>query len=134
MGERFIGCGLHEQLHRTRADNRGNPEEDNWERAAMNSHSSDKVERRIYFTGNTAYYVRGGTCVAVRNLETGLLAKKHQVRGRRLVGGMRRTQHGSLDIQFGEPRLGDQLCFKPDVTTSPVQRIHIPESTVVDAA
>jgi len=78
--------------------------------------------RRVFLTAHTAYYVRGTTCVAVR--ERGGAWLDHEAIGRRLEGSLRVDTRGGVRPVVGHsPTIGEHLCFSGDIVTSPLRRI-----------
>ncbi|MFC1610671.1 hypothetical protein ACFL6C_06925 [Myxococcota bacterium] len=92
------------------------------------SSESIRGKRYVYSTANSDYYLKGAICIGVRDRRTGDWRANHKARGRRLLGGVLLTRHGSLDLHHGLPAIGDQLCFHPDLMTSRLCRVSFVET------
>ena len=91
-------------------------------------------------TRNSEYHCRDGTCLAVRDRNTGHFVADHPAIGKRVTGGMLFAPKGGITEVSppGELLKGERLCFSScdghlehDVVTSPLSALERPTKDVV---
>ena len=76
------------------------------------SHAGKERRRRfVYLTRNTEYHTFDGTCVAVRNRNTGEWDPGHPALRRRIEGGVRTFSNGCVLPTLDPPGIGDPMYF-----------------------
>ncbi len=87
-------------------------------------------ERRvvqILATRNVEYHMRGNVCVAVRDLESGLMITTHGAIGSKIQGRMSQDKHGCWRLDDDVlPSVGGRLLFASRVLTAPLRSITRP--------
>lgn len=101
--------------------------------ARMGPHTTERRIHTVYVTRNTEYHVRGGVCVAVRQLEATAWSEDHPAVGRSLAGALRWHGQGVIP-HTGRPQAGDAIYFRRgerDLITSKVVRVERPTRDIV---
>jgi hypothetical protein len=96
----------------------------------------ERRRHRVYLTRHTEYHVRDGTCVAVRDRQSGNFMHGHLALSRRIYGGLRFFPAGGIEANPGEPRPGESLYFASagrDLVTSPLESVKRPSKELVRA-
>ena len=99
-------------------------------------------ERRRYHvlvTQNSEYHCKDKTCIAVLDRKTGKFQPRHPALGRRMSGGIRFTQDGSIGsfTKPGEwPHPGQRVLFsegnvETELQTSPLRKVARPPKDMV---
>jgi hypothetical protein len=97
----------------------------------------DGPERRIhkvFITRNTEYHVRRGTCVGVRDRESGQWLIKHFALKRSVAGAIKFFESGAMSASPGLPRIGESMYFEDvgrDLVTSSVVSVERPKQDMV---
>lgn len=97
----------------------------------------DGPERRVhkvFITKNTEYHVRAGTCVGVRDRESGEWLRAHFAKGRTVVGAIKFFDSGAMTASPGLPRIGESMYFEDtgrDLVTSSVVSVERPKADIV---
>lgn len=100
--------------------------------------SYDGPERRIhkvFVTRNTEYHVRQGTCVGVRDRETGAWIQRHFAVQRPVTGSIRFFENGALTASPGLPHVGESMYFEDvgrDMVTSSIVSVERPRRDIVE--
>ncbi len=100
----------------------------------------ERRRHRVFLTLNSEYHCRDDICIAVRNLKTGRFNPNHPALGRRMTGGIRFNEEGSV-ASFSrpgeQPHIGETLFFSDEAVelslqTSALKAIERPPKTVVE--
>jgi hypothetical protein len=95
----------------------------------------DRRRHRVYVTRNTEYHVRDGTCVAVRDRQSGNFMHGHLALARRVQGGLKFFESGGIQANPGDPRPGESLYFASegrDLVTSALESVERPSRELVE--
>ncbi|MGD8858531.1 MAG: hypothetical protein PVI30_00865 [Myxococcales bacterium] len=94
-------------------------------------------ERRIhkvYVTRNTEYHVRKGTCVAVRDRESGSWVDAHFALRLPVAGSIKFYETGAIAAAPGLPQIGESMYFEArgrDLVTSSIVSVERPRPETV---
>jgi hypothetical protein len=102
----------------------------------MNYDGPDRIVHRVFVTRNTEYHVRQGTCVAVRDRESGQFLGTHFALKLPVAGSIRFFESGGLAATPGLPQIGESMYFEKsgrDLVTSSVISVERPRADVVHA-
>ena len=99
----------------------------------------DRRRYRVLITQNTEYHCKDKTCIAVRDLKSGSFKSDHPALGRRMSGGIRFTNEGSISsfTKPGEwPHPGERVLFsagklETELQTSPLRAVSRPPKEIV---
>ena len=89
---------------------------------------------RVFVTRNTEYHVKRGTCVGVRDRETGSWMQAHFAVARSVMGSIRFFDQGGMTATPGLPRVGESMYFEAsgrDLVTSSVVSVERPRPEIV---
>ena len=89
---------------------------------------------RVFVTRNTEYHVKRGTCVGVRDRETGAWMHKHFAVEQSVMGSIRFFDQGGMTATPGLPRVGESMYFEADgrdLVTSSVVSVERPRREIV---
>jgi hypothetical protein len=82
-----------------------------------------RSNKKILLTRNSAYYIKGDVCVAVRTRVTSAMRRDHPAIGARLIGARIRDSSFVFFSSPAEPQAGQRVIFDNDVMTSVVAEI-----------
>lgn len=100
----------------------------------MSYEGPDRRIHKVFVTRNTEYHVRKGTCVGVRDRETGTWQARHFALRRAIVGSIKFFESGAMSASPGLPRVGESMYFEDvgrDLVTSSVVSVERPRPEVV---
>jgi hypothetical protein len=90
---------------------------------------------RVYVTRNTEYHVRRGTCVGVRDRESGEWLQTHFALNLCVTGAIRFFDSGAMTATSGLPKIGESMYFEAsgrDLVTSSVVSVERPKRTLIE--
>jgi hypothetical protein len=98
----------------------------------------ERRRRRVYVTQHHEYHCKDGTCVAVRDVETGSFISDHSAIGRKVSGSISLSESGIASFSPPEsPRPGERMHFaydsddRRDILTSRLKCVERPPRDVV---
>ena len=94
----------------------------------------DRRIHKVFITRNTEYHVRKGTCVGVRDRESGEWLHTHFAVKRSIVGAIKFFDSGAMTASPGLPRVGESMYFEDlgrDLVTSSVVSVERPRPEIV---
>jgi hypothetical protein len=94
----------------------------------------DRRIHKVFVTRNTEYHVRKGTCVGVRDRESGDWLRQHFALARPIIGSIKFFESGAMSASPGLPRVGESMYFEDvgrDLVTSSVVSVERPKVDVV---
>ncbi len=101
----------------------------------------ERRHNQVLVTRNSEYHCRDGSCVAVRDRNTGAFDPEHPAIGKKMTGGMLMASDGRI-AQVSPPEHlldGERLCFSScdgdldhDIITSPLVAVERPPKDVAE--
>jgi len=94
----------------------------------------DRRIHRVFVTRNTEYHVRRGTCVGVRDRQTGMWLERHFALSLPVAGAIKFFESGAMHANTGLPQIGESMYFETsgrDLVTSCVVSVERPGPDIV---